>query len=283
MEIEGGLYHVTARGNARQTIYHTDADRMLWLETLAEVCQRFNWKCHAYCQMLDHYHVLVETPDANLSRGMRHLNGVYTQRINRRHGRSGHVLQGRYQAVLVEKESHLLGLTRHVVLNPVRAGMVIDVLSWPWSSCRSMVGREPAPPWLHTEAVTLQFNELRRDAWILFEDYVRAGVGLPSIWGSQRHPILLGSDAFVDRMLARLPQNRTLAEVPRVQRRPVSPPLDYYLEQPDRRSAMGEAYISGSYLMREIAERFNVHYSTVSRAVRAFQSQSDEVSPDLAE
>ncbi|MEA3276937.1 MAG: transposase, partial [Pseudomonadota bacterium] len=124
LEFAGALYHVTARGDGREDIYPTDADRRLFLDVLADVWERFNWTVHAYCLMSNHYHLLVETPDANLSKGMRQLNGVYTQRFNRTHDRVGHVFQGRYKAILVQKETNLLDLARYLVLNPVRARMV---------------------------------------------------------------------------------------------------------------------------------------------------------------
>jgi len=122
-EFSGALYHVTARGDRRESIYVDDEDRREWLNLLDEVCHRFNWVIHAYCQMTNHYHFVVETPDANLSKGMRQLNGVYTQRFNRRHGLVGHLFQGRYKAILVQKESYLLELSRYVVLNPSMNGV----------------------------------------------------------------------------------------------------------------------------------------------------------------
>ena len=107
--------------------------------------------------MTNHYHCVVETPDANLSKGMRQLNGVYTQSINRRHRLVGHPFQGRFKAILVERDAYLLELTRYVVLNPVRAAMVSQAGDWPWSSYRAMVGQEPAPAWLQTDWVLGQF------------------------------------------------------------------------------------------------------------------------------
>ena len=124
IELAGGLYHVTSRGDRREAVFADDADRLLWLDVFGETCQRFNWVCHAWCLMGNHYHILIETIAANLSQGMRHLNGVFTQSTNRRHRRVGHLFQGRFKGILVEKDSHLLELSRYVVLNPVRAGMV---------------------------------------------------------------------------------------------------------------------------------------------------------------
>ena len=126
LEFAHALYHVTSRGDRREDIYVDDADREAWLAVLAQVCTRFNWTVHAYCLMSNHYHLLVETPDANLSAGMRQLNGVYTQHVNRRHGRVGHVYQGRFKAIIVQKDAYLIELARYVVLNPVRASMVAD-------------------------------------------------------------------------------------------------------------------------------------------------------------
>lgn len=122
IEFAGALYHVTSRGNAWEAIYLDREDRELYQSVLGEICDLFNWTIHSWCQMTNHYHILVETPDANLSKGMRYLNGVYTQRFNRKHSRVGHVFQGRYKAILVEKDHYLLELARYIVLNPVRAG-----------------------------------------------------------------------------------------------------------------------------------------------------------------
>ncbi len=146
IELSGGLYHVTSRGDRREAIYRDDQDREDWLVVLGEVCSRFNWRCHLWCEMTSHYYFVVETPDANLSKGMRQLNGVYTQRTNRRHGLVGHLFQGRFKAILVERDAYLLELARYVVLNPVRAGMLQEAGDWPWSNYRAMVGQAPAPP-----------------------------------------------------------------------------------------------------------------------------------------
>ena len=121
IELAGGLYHVTSRGDRRENIYDNDEDRKEWLIVLEKVCERFNWRCHAYCLMDNHYHFVVETAEGNLSKGMRQLNVVYTQYFNRQYNRVGHVFQGRYKAILVEKETYLLELSRYVVLNPVMA------------------------------------------------------------------------------------------------------------------------------------------------------------------
>ena len=123
IELAGGVYHVTSRGDRREDVYRSDEDRVEWLAVLGQVCARFNWRCHAWCQMSNHFHLVLETPDANLSQGMRQLNGVYTQRFNRHHGLVGHVLQGRYKSIIVERDVLLLKLARNSVLNQVSVNM----------------------------------------------------------------------------------------------------------------------------------------------------------------
>ena len=110
LEFAGAVYHVTSRGDRREDIYLDDDDRQEWMAVLSLACARFNWVVHAFCQMTNHFHLLVETVDGNLSAGMRQLNGIYTQRFNRRHGQVGHLFQERSKAILVQTEAHLLEL-----------------------------------------------------------------------------------------------------------------------------------------------------------------------------
>ena len=162
LELAGGIYHITSRGNRREDIYVDDSDRDQWLALFGQVCKRFNWRCHAYCLMSNHYHFVVETIEGNLSKGMRQLNGVYTQYFNRTHRRVGHVFQGRYKGILIEKDSYLLELSRYVVLNPVRAHRVNDVNQWPWSSYPSMIGEQSVPEWLETNWLLSRFSVQRK-------------------------------------------------------------------------------------------------------------------------
>ncbi|MEZ5627392.1 MAG: transposase [Rhodocyclaceae bacterium] len=278
IDLAGGLYHVTSRGDRREDIYLDDEDREIWLGVFAQVCERFNWRCHAWCQMSNHYHVVVETPEANLSPGMRQLNGVYTQRFNRRHGLVGHLFQGRFKGILVEQDAYLLELARYVVLNPVRAGMVTHASEWPWSSYHAMVGRAGVPAWLETDWLLGQFGKQRRRAQMRYAAFVDEGVGRPGIWAALRHQGLLGSDDFVARLHAQLRERRpeALQEVSRAQRRMLAPPLQAlpaaYGSRALRDEAMAAAYATGAYSMQAVADHFGVHYSTVSRVVKAFEA-----------
>ena len=281
LEFSGALYHVTSRGDGREDIYGAAGDRRMFLDLLAGVWGRFNWTIHAYCLMTNHYHVVVETVEGNLAKGMRQLNGVFTQYVNRRHERAGHVFQGRYQAILVEKHAYLLELARYVVLNPVRARMVAQAEDWPWSSYRAMIGVEPAPPWLAVEALLRGFGRTRRIARMKYIDFVRAGVGLPSIWDDLRGQIYLGGEAFVQRMAALAADESEALEVPRAQRRPQAQPLSHFVHAyADPKEGMTRAYRTGDYTLAQVAQAFGVHYATVSRAVRGTRPVGDGSLPD---
>lgn len=276
LEFAGALYHVTSRGDRREDIFLCDDDRMEWLEVLGTVCSRFNWVVHAYCQMTNHYHLLLETVEGNLSGGMRQLNGLYTQRFNRRHGLSGHLFQGRYKAILVQKETYLLELMRYVVLNPLRAGMVDSLEDWRWSSYPLVIGQEAPPPWLDTEWLLGQFGSRRGEARNAYRQFVMAGKGLPSPLENTRHQLVLGDDAFAERH-RQTKDAETLREVSKAHRRSVALPLEEYRDRhPDRDEAMARAYLSGAYTMAEIGRFFGVHYMTVSRAVRKFEERSGQ-------
>ncbi len=272
LELAGALYHVTSRGDGREDIFLSDVDRVAWLETLAEVCDRFNWVCHAYCQMTNHYHLVIETPDTNLSKGMRQLNGVYTQRFNRSHRRVGHVFQGRFKAILVEKDSYLLELARYVVLNPLRANMVRRLEQWPWSSYRASCGQAAQPDWLQVDFVLSQFGAHRARAIAKYVAFVHEGARLPSVWGQLQGQVYLGSKAFVVKMQALVDKKPSLTEIPRAQRRALTRALSDFADEHPRNDAMALAYLSGRHTMASIAEYFGVHYTTVSRLVKAYEA-----------
>ena len=274
LELSGGVYHVTSRGDGREDIYLSDGDREAWLDVFATVCKRFNWVCHAWCQMTNHYHILVETPEANLAQGMRQLNGVYTQRFNRAHARVGHVFQGRYKAILVERDSYLLELARYVVLNPLRAKMVRRLEAWPWSSYLATCGQAASPAWLQTDWTLGQFGQRRSSAIAKYVTFVHEGARLPSVWTQLQGQIYLGSDAFVTRMQSLIEDKSSLDEIPRAQKRALPKPLSHFEARYPRNEAMARAYLSGQHSMLSIAQHFGVHYSTVSRVVKNHERQA---------
>lgn len=212
---------------------------------------------------------LIETIEGNLSQGMRQLNGVYTQTFNRRHGRVGHVYQGRYKAILVERETYLLELSRYVVLNPVRAGMVKQVDDWPWSSYLGMIRKADAPDWLETDWLLSHFSKQRKRAIAKYIDFVRDGMGLPSIWENLQHQIYLGGERFIKKHQKEMEKLDSLDEIPALQRRAKARPLGFYEKKyRTRDKAITAAYLTGDYSMKEIGEHFGRHYSTISRIIK---------------
>lgn len=276
IEFQGALYHVTSRGNARQDIYLTDADRQQFLNVLENVCQRFNWAVHAYCLMSNHYHLLIETPDGNLAKGMRQLNGVYTQDFNRRHKRVGHVYQGRYKAILVEQQAYLLELARYLVLNPVRAQMVRSAKDWKWSSYRATVAQVDKPTWLNTDWILSQFAKTKKVAIKQYREFVKAGKNQPNPMEELKNQLYLGSDQFVEKMQDKaLAMDVDLSEVPRAQRTLATFTLQEIMDKNlDRNKGILEAYESGQFSMKEVGLQFGLHYSRVSRIVNGAKGKT---------
>jgi len=268
LELENGLYHVTSRGDRREDIYVDDEDRVAWLKILGASCYRYNWRCHAYCLMDNHYHIVIETAEANLSKGMRHLNGVYTQAYNRRHNRVGHVFQGRFKGILVDKDEYLLELSRYVVLNPLRAGMTKTIYAWRWSSYRAMLGKAEVPNWLETDWILSYFSKRRKTAIKKCQEFVREGVGMPSIWIDLKKQIFLGNEKFITKHQKLIDKKQKIEEVPILQKRAVAHSIiDYERRNKNKNEAIIAAFNSGGYTLKELGEHFGYHYSTISRIV----------------
>ena len=269
IEFPGALYHVTARGDRQEAIFDDDRDRQAFLKILGEVVSQFGWLCHAYCLMTNHYHLMIETPAGNLAKGMRQLNGVYTQWSNRRHQRSGHLFQGRYKAILVDWDGYFLELGRYLVLNPVRASVVKHPKDWRWSSYGAMVGRVKSPAWLTTDVFLEEFGKSRAWARKKYQQFVEEGMGVETIWKNLRGQIYLGDDGFVEQMQEKLGKRNEDVNIPQAQQR--SPPVA--LEEIRRRYSNRDrgiraAYETGGYSYQEIAKCFGVHFTTVGRIVR---------------
>ena len=229
----GSLYHVMSRGNAKQDIFLDDCDRLDFIEKLVEVIGEYTWACYAYCLMDTHYHLLIETPQANLSDGMHELNSYYCKRFNWKHGKVGHVLQERFNSPLIEREEHLREVIRYTALNPVRGGLVIQPEQWIWSSYRAIAGFAFAPGFLdvsYTLGLFSDYIEMARQEYIRF---VADG---------------LLSDQEGRIMLQELFQGAT--------------------DKQERNSAMRIAHYKHGYTSREIAAYLRLNRSTVNRAMR---------------
>lgn len=280
IEYPGAVYHLTARGNARQDIFIDDTDRTIFLEILSETVTRYHWLCHAYCLMDNHYHLLMETPDPNLSLGMRHLNGVYTQRFNRKHQRVGHVFQGRFKSILVEKEAHLLELCRYIVLNPVAASIVNHPSKHKWSSYNFTAKSIQKSEYLHIDWILSQFSSSSRErARYGYKKFVEARLVEmgESPWAGIIGQCLLGGEGFVSEIKKRIDGKKEIKEIPRGQRfsgRPALVELFSEMElydKCDRNRKVLQAHLDNGYTLKEIGDFLGIHYSTVSRIVKAGQ------------
>ncbi len=274
IEFPGALYHVTSRGDRQEAIFEDDGDRQSFLSILGEVVKGWNWLCYAYCLMSNHYHLLVQTPDGNLAKGMRQLNGVYTQRSNRRHGRVGHLFQGRYQSILVDGDAYLLALSRYVVLNPVRAGIVATPDEWPWSSFKAMVGQATGQEWLAADGLLAHFGQKRAEARRRYRQFVMEDTGEQSIWKDLNRQVFLGDHQFVSRMQAKLDNEPLNVNIPKAQRRSPAKPLEEIAADcQDRNKAIAAAYATGEFSYQQLADYFEVHFTTVGRIVRSSRSE----------
>jgi len=202
IEFPGAVYHITSRGDRREPIAKDDVDRSLFLEVVGQAAHRFDARVWAYCFTGHHYHLVLHTREANLSRLMRQINGVYTQSFNRRHRLSGHLFQGRFKAVLVDRDSYLLEVCRYVDLNPVRARMVKRPDAYAWSSYRALAGLASRPDWLDAQPVYEQIapGKSAERAAAKYAQFVAQGKGV-QLWDEHlRQQIYLGDDAFIVRM-----------------------------------------------------------------------------------
>ena len=290
------VYHVTARGNERKAIFRGNGDRKRFTQILVEMVEQYKVMCYAWVLMDNHYHLLIETPQPNLSSAIRHLNGVYTQVFNRRHHRVGHLFQGRFTSILVEKESYLLELCRYVVLNPVRAGMVKHPREWRWSSYSNTSGETQVPSWLTVDWLLGQFGKQQTIAQRAYRQFVEEGmVKQESPWFNLRSQIYLGSEVFLEETQSRLEEGKD-PEIPEVQKRPATPRIEALLKKvtqdyeeevgdmvkPTRRPS--EARRVGIYLARreaglefkQIGEIFGMGYTGVSRCVSEMAKRIEE-------
>ena len=291
----GALYHITARGNERKAIVRDDDDRKRFVQTVAQVVERYRIICYAWVLMDNHYHLLLETPDANLSRALRHLNGTYTQAYNQRNNRVGHLFQGRFKSILVEKESYLLELCRYIVLNPVRAGLVQHPRQWSWSSYRATAGEESVPSWLTSGWVLSQFNRKRKEALVAYRRFVGEGIKSgDDPWSDLKGQVFLGSDAFCEATKERVRYTED-REIPIEQKRPVRPTAQSVLDRVvgaysvsvkdivtfTRRPS--EARQAAIYLVRResgldltaVSKLFGIGYTAVSRRVGEMEKRME--------
>lgn len=278
IEFAGAVYHVTSRGDRREPIYVDDTDRQSFLGIVAHAMERFDAQVLAYCLMDNHYHLVLHTRQGNLSRVMRHLNGVYTQHYNRRHGLTGHIFQGRFKAILVDRDAYLLTLCRYVERNPVAAGLVEGAGDWAWSSYGAHVGAVPTPAWLDTEG--LHGYVLGRDPETARDraTAARAYAGLvqkraaedANLWKTGlRKQIYLGSEEFAADTLKRaaIPSTGGRESARRPRQPPPRTTAEWIAETGDRAEGLRMAFREGALTMTAMAREIGLSVSRVSRLI----------------
>ena len=281
IQFPGALYHITHRGNERKSIFSGNTDKETFLDILSFVIDRFDWRCHAYVLMPNHYHLLIETPKANLSRGMMQLNSIYTQRFNRTHNRVGHLFQGRFKSILVEKEQYLLELSRYIVLNPVRARLVTHPGEWEWCSYNATIGKITKPDFLTVEWILSQFGNNKRKAILSYIEYVNNGYAVEFPHEELVGEAILGTEKFLDKVNFHLNEEgiQNIKEIPRTQRYSPRTQLDEIFQKgmragKSRDQLIFTVYKDYDFTMSEIADYLEVHYATVSRAIKAEEKKN---------
>ena len=287
IEFPGGVYHVTSRGDRQEPIFIEDRDRLLLLKILTQAMHRFDASAFAYCLMGNHYHVVMRTRRANLSQAMRHVNGVYAQAFNRRHGLVGHLFQGRFKSIHVDRDAYFMAVCRYTELNPVRAGLVGAAVDWQWSSYRSHCGLSPAPPWLETPELhghllgrAARTMADRLEAARLYAEYVEAGRGQRLWEESLRQEIFLGDEPFIGRIQGLLDADALAdADVPQTQRQSPKPSTDWLDVRCSRDETLRRAYVHGGMSMSEIARAVGLSVSRVSRVIKRLEDVQSTSSP----
>ena len=273
IQYPGAMYHIISRGNGRMTIYHSEKDWKKFIRFMERVTEKYNWVIHAYCLMGNHYHMLLETPDANMVPGMKQLNQFYSQFYNWKYIRVGSVLQGRYKSWLLEKESKFLDNCRYIVNNPVEAGMVEHPSLWPWSSFRATRGLEKVPPFLEKDFLLGYFSRSRKTAQRMYEDYVLEGVGMESPLMEAKNQIFLGSDSFIAEVMQHVNADDPLNNVPKIQKRANMPSLrDIFkvtgnTSKEHRNHLIKKAHDIHAYTQREIGEYLGLHPGYISKII----------------
>ena len=219
IEFPGAVYHVTSRGNEQRRIFQSDRDRKAFLDFLGDAAKRFGWSVTAWVLMTNHFHLVIQTPQPNLSRGMHWLNGSYAGWFNRQHKRWGHLFGGRFKAFLIDKETYFTEVLRYVVLNPVRAGLAARPEAYRWSSYRATAGLENAPEWLDVNAALTPFAPDTELAQTYYSEFVAAKIGSDEcLWDKLINAIYLGDEQWAKKMRRAVEAKPRSTDHPKVQR-----------------------------------------------------------------
>ena len=213
IEYEGALYHILSRGNEQKDIFYDDQDRLLFLKTIGEMSERFEIDVCAYVLMGNHYHLLLKTNRANLSKSMQWLGLTYTRRFNLRHFRSGHLFQGRFKSIIVQNDAYLMRLSCYIHRNPLRARIVERLADYDWSSYKAYAYGDKDPEWLITMPIFSQFK--RKDKHKAYREKVQYyAEEEKNLWEDLRHGMIIGSKKFVEKIRSAYFPEKLHREIP---------------------------------------------------------------------
>jgi len=290
IEYPGAWYHVMNHGRRSEIIFSGKTDYLMFIDLLIEISEMWNAKIAAYCLMTNHYHILLQTPDANISRCMRHLNSVYTQRYNRRHGFDGQIFRGRYKSILVCNDSHLLQLVRYIHKNPVKAGMVKDMPDYEWSSYKGYLSYAKKWKWLHKDYIFSMITSKNRGRMKPFIEFMHKDDSkeVTRLFSLKKLPSFFGPESFITGIKEKYYFKKKSYEIPEI--KSLAPTSDMIIFAVcenygvsfnelliTRRGTFNEPRNIAVYLLRQIrgenlndiGELFNIKaYSTVSGIIR---------------
>jgi REP element-mobilizing transposase RayT len=275
IQLTGAIYHVMARGNRKGIIFDDDIDRRRFLEVLTEASERYRLGCLSYCLMGNHYHAVIETADRNLSDAMHFVNGVFAQASNLRHGRTGHVLEGRFRSIVIDNDIYLWNANLYVVLNPVAAGLVSHPAEWPWSSFRATAGLDEPPALLRLEWLDWALGgKTRHESQRRYRDLLTAPTAMSEITEAD----VFGSPQLEATIRSELGARHHQVRLPRSYKALARPNLSEIFEPPltktERDEQVVRAHVVHGYRLSEIAHAIRVHPNTLSRIVRALKKRS---------
>ncbi len=252
------LYHITSSGNHNPKLFSFDADRKVFLKLFEQTCKNYHWRVYAWCLMDNYYQLVIKTTRSNLTRGMGHLTGVYTQMFNRKHQRIGDIFQNDYKAVLIDKNNHLLEAVRYVLLNPVRSNMSKTAGQYLWSSYWPMIGKTIKPDCLEKDRILNLFDKCVITGQKKFIQFIREGKNQRSVW---EHP----GKQFKHSI------NIELSDMQEVRRHQSIKPHQYYLsKQSYQNSVIHSVHNRGGFTQKEITDYFGSNYSNVSKVMKKY-------------
>ena len=288
IQYPGAFYHITTRGNEGKEIFRSRQDRQKFLFYLESATQRYQAIIHVYCLMGNHYHLLLETPSANLSQILQHINGAYTTYFNIKRNRSGHLFQGRYKAILVEADAYATELSRYIHLNPVRAGLVSDPEQYPWSSYAIYTGQQKKPDWIMVDFILGYFDQERSSAHRSYRGFVQGSIeqGSESPLQNTVASTILGNVDFVhtvqERYLADRKPDRDLPALAELSKPSIPEILESVKAEWGEDSPLAQKvslYLCHRYsgrTLKEIGSHFGIGESAVSQASRRLQVDLDQ-------